>query len=316
MSAPRLVARYFTHGPHGKFQRLAGVLEKSVRHHCPGWTVDISAIPFEPMASPRGSDHNCYNTQKLEAWATIVNAAADGDRLLLVDADMVVLQPLADLWDANFDLAYTVKPKGSRMPFNAGVIAVRVTPATRAFLRTWAEADRYLFDHPLEQDVWLPAFGGMNQCSLGMLLSVNDQAKPEPYRGLGTGMVALRKLPCAVWNCEDESWPSFSSETRVAHLKGELRREVLGERLTTKALRLIVEAWWRMEALPEHAEIPHRQPIDTDDRMIRPGDLQTVDPPPLTTPESPVPDVTIRKNVDRKRRRKSQPSSSADSAAP
>ncbi len=284
---PRIIARYFSHGPVKKFDRLASVLVKSARRHCPTWRLDIDAMPFAPMASPRGLDHNCYNTQKLEAWADAVERAADGDRLLLMDADTVILHSLDDLWNEPFDFAYTVKLGSPRMPLNAGVIAVRVSAKTRAFMRLWQTADRFLFENPREQNVWLPAFGGMNQCSLGMLFSKNDAAKPEQFRGLTHGLT-IRRLECVTWNCEDESWARFDPDTtRIVHVKGDLRRAIFGDQVATPGLRPLVDAWRAMEGLrlAEHAEIPHEPPIDTDDKMIRPEDLHTVDPPVLRTPE-------------------------------
>lgn len=248
MNAPRIIVRYFGSA---HWHDHARVVEASARRHCPGWVLDVQGASPQDLASPLGSKMAVVNTQKLDLWAEAVDAASAGDRLLLLDADTAVLRSIEDVWAQPFDLAYTTKPRGSRFPFNGGVVFVRVSSLTRAFLRQWQAANRFLFEHPKEHDIWKPHYGGMNQSALGMLLSSNTQAKPEAWKTWRHQLQVLR-LPCAEWNCEDESWASFDPErTRIVHFKGELQRAILDRRAPTSELKPLLLLWREWLALAQ-----------------------------------------------------------------
>src|SRR5688572_24146347 len=130
-TAGRIIVRYFGSK---EWDRLVSVLRYTITQHCQDWLVDVERVQPAELASPLGSKVCVANTQKLEYWADAVRALPDGERVLLLDGDTVIMKSLDDVWDRAFDVAYTTKPEGSRMPFNAGVIFLRVSPASRAFM--------------------------------------------------------------------------------------------------------------------------------------------------------------------------------------
>lgn len=295
MRKPAVIVRYFNeipkHGlPRDTWTRLAKTLAHSVHEHCHGWTLDLAEIPPSPdLSSPKGSQGNVDNTRKLDAWAQAVERAADGDRILLLDADTLIRRELDDVWDHPFDLAYTKKPEEARYPFNGGVIFLRVSDLTRAFIRTWRDVNRFFLEHPSEHDVWLPAFGGINQSAFGMLVeSISDKAWPEPFKGYHPGL-AIRKLPCLEWNCEDEHWDEFDPDrTRIVHYKSGLQRAIFG--ITEDAAHhkgLVSE--WRAAAAASKREAQMATRPDRN-MQITPAMIET----PEAMPDSPEPEILTR----------------------
>lgn len=206
-----LVSCYFEAGDSGKWARMARVLRFTAAHQCPGWTCTIERLPIPITRAGRIAAHE-NNSVKLAYWNRAVQSAREGDRLLMLDADTMILRPLDDLWLTAFDLAYTVKD--SKPAFNAGVFALHVHDGTRAFMNTWVtHNDRLLEETPTKMS-WQLRYGGVNQASLA---SVLPQAESE----FGLSVSAL---PCHEWNCEDVSWASFGPATRIVHIKGDLRR--------------------------------------------------------------------------------------------
>ena len=242
---PRLEACAFQTGsdPAGMWARLVRVLAFSAARQCPGWDRQIQTITPPRMQSALGIPSHVHNTQKMEHWYQTVAAAPDGADLLLIDADTMILRPLDDIWDRDFDLAYTVKE--SRFPFNSGVVFLRVSPAVRAFASRWRDENRKMLGDARHHQVWRKRFGGINQAALGRLLDAGD------HQGL-----TLAKLPCLEWNCEDSSWAAYDpAVTRIAHLKGALRRAVFLRPHTRPEAQLkpLVDRWLELDGLAAKA---------------------------------------------------------------
>lgn len=211
MNVPRIEACYFESGD-GPWSRMARVLEYSARLACPSWDVRVERITPAPIrANARASFKE--NTQKLDHWATLVEVAPDGDRLVLMDADTMVVRGLDAVWDHDFDFAYTTKT--ARPPFNAGVIFLRVSDRVRAFVAEWAAENRRLLlqdPHKGRSHAWRQKFAGINQGALANTLATLART------------ARIQTLACAEWNCEDSSWGSYDpAVTRIVHVKSLLR---------------------------------------------------------------------------------------------
>lgn len=232
----RLASCYFEVAAGGKWGRLARVLETSAREHLPGWQLTVERLPLVVAADDANERTAIANSAKLAWWVDQVLAACDGDELLLIDADTLILRPLDDIWRQAFDVAYTVKPAGLRFPFNAGVVFLRVSPAVRAFAAAWLGVnDRMLADRRLHEQ-YKYRYGGINQAALGYLL------KHEPPA------VDLRALACLEWNCEDETAPAFDPTlTRILHIKGPLRLACFHRFARTPDLAELVRRWLDVE---------------------------------------------------------------------
>lgn len=210
--APGLYACYFGAGLQRQWPRLAHVLTATARQHCPDWTVWVESLP-SPKAVLRATPGHVANTHKLDRWCEMVTSAPDGARVLLIDADTVILRSLDPIWEQLFDVAYTIRPVPSRFPINAGVVAVRVNARSRAFVTAWRDENRRMLADPARHLPWRKKFGGINQSALGAVLA------SKATRELG-----LTQLPCAEWNCEDSTWSAFDpAVTRILHVKSQLR---------------------------------------------------------------------------------------------
>jgi hypothetical protein len=246
---PLLVSCYFGQGYQGQWPRLARVLAHTASQQCSGWRTEIRALA-PPLRAPAVDESAVANTQKLEHWCACLQHEPDGARVLLIDADTLILRPLDEVWDQPFDLAVTARPSTARLPLNAGVIFVRVSPTSRAFLETWCATNRRLLADPIERRVWRLRYGGMNQAALGCVLES------------GSAGVELLRLPCQEWNCEDTTWGAFDATTRILHIKSALRRAVFGlggigvAGGSLRALVPLVRLW---RAAEEAALMPQRE---------------------------------------------------------
>lgn len=209
------------------YERLARTLEYTARQHCPGWDVtverlDEAALP--PLVPASGNPSHVWNTWKLDWWRDRVLGAPDGARVLLIDGDTFVTRPLDPIWDLDFDVAYTLRAKyekvrglagvrtrGGGIPFNAGVIFLRVSERTRAFMRSWSETNLRFLRDAQEHEPWRKVYAGINQAALGYLLEQGEHG------------CHIAELPCAEWNLVE--WGLYEPEvTRIVHVKSSLRR--------------------------------------------------------------------------------------------
>jgi len=237
MAAPILASVYFGSGAAGDhFRRMARALEYSALRHAPAWRVEVRQVPPPSgvYRSTLGVPAHEHNSAKLDHWRDRITAAADGDRVLLIDVDTMITGPLDPVWDLPFDLAYT--SAAERLPLNAGVVFVRVSPSTRGFLEQWAAVNRSFLGDAAALRPWRARYAGINQAALGFML---ERA--------GHGCQVAR-LDGAIWNCEDSTWRRFDpATTRIVHLKSDLRRAIF-RGLARPALSTLVAAWRELEA--------------------------------------------------------------------
>lgn len=232
MRPPRLESVWFD-GPSQQYPRLAKVLEYTARKHNPGWLVNV--VKVDPCNLSGDSFAYTSNSHKLEYWANTIRDAEDGERVLLIDADVFVLGPLDGIWDGDFDLKLTRRDPSSPFPINGGVVAVNVNQASRDFMAAWFREDRMLLANPEEHKKLHKLYAGMNQCSLGAL------------RSRGTDCRIL-EVPCQEWNCEDSTWSKFDpGVTKVVHVKSGLRSTVFAVGPAVPKVRELALMWRRLE---------------------------------------------------------------------
>lgn len=239
---PVLAACYFRakREPDGQYDRLARVLAYTASVHCPGWQVRIDRIAPELPAPCTGNPSHAWNTSKLDWWNDVVQVCPDGTPVVLMDADMAILRPLDPLWADPFDLAYTIRDaRTSRLPLNGGLVAIRVSPATKAAIRQWQQVNLGMCREGTKHAEYHKRYAGMNQSSFGCLLEEG-----------GLSGLNVRQLSCQEWNCCE--WLGFDRAiTRVVHVKSRLRRAVFGSAPATHptqgSLGGIVDLWHALE---------------------------------------------------------------------
>lgn len=235
---PRLVSCWFGEGDQGDmYRRLAAVLEHTARQHCPGW--DIRVPKLEALWNGRTLPRNpsfLWNTQKFEHWMERLVELPDGTRVLLIDGDTMIVRPLDPVWDLDFDLAYTIR-QGTRLPLNAGVVFLRASNRTRAFIRKWWEMNVEFYENEPKHRPWRQKYAGINQASFGYMLEEVDHG------------CRLLTLPCAEWNlCQ---WDLYDpAVTRIVHVKSSLRRATFNSHPAPRfrqPTQSLISMWKRLE---------------------------------------------------------------------
>lgn len=265
MREMRVVVVSFDRGG-DKYGRLARVFLRSVNSKMPGTEVTFHQIPPPPVPDvvkkTRPSAHAAWlvaNSVKLAKW---VEELEKGDSpIMFSDCDMLMVQPVDDVWKMDFDVAFTRRdendatipqPKGvevvkpskrvppatgfARVPLNGGIVFARPTDVTRRFFRTWLEInDRMLMDVKFHAP-WKKKYLGVNQASLGYMLE----------NGSSQG-VRLVSLPCSVWNACESNWLRLDPDVRMVHVKGMLRHYCLRARPTPMTYKRVVDMWTAYE---------------------------------------------------------------------
>jgi hypothetical protein len=219
------------------YQRLARVLEASAAIHSPATPLTIHRIvgadaDIVELGHHRQRVNLTHNARKTRHHHAIVQSAADGELIGLLDCDTMVTGDLSEMARYDFDLAITERPAGSKFKYNSGVVFVRASLATRIFYDAWLEWTLKMLGNSSLHARWKRVYGGINQSALGYLLEVLRL----PIR--------VEVLPCAIWNSTKETWAEFSEETKVVHLLGELRSAALrGKTLGSSPVAQLAKLW-------------------------------------------------------------------------
>lgn len=210
MSRMRVYSCYFGGG---RFEAMARALGASIAANAPGCEAVI-----ESVAPPKVINTYHSNTEKLGHWRRAVDALPDGERLVLLDSDTLVLRPLAAAFDAFASpVALTSKgPAVARMRYNCGVVFIRGGPEARAFFAQWQAVNDRLFADRAAHTPLEGRHGGMNQAAWG---AMREQKDPTAAH--------VADLPCAVWNaCYPPLWSAATEIAHIVHYKSDLRASI------------------------------------------------------------------------------------------
>ena len=196
----------------GSYGKLARALGNSVVANCPDANVLTERIEPVPDTGPRPLTG--WIVAQMQAWLRV---AHDCDEpLVLMDADMLVLRDISDVFDRDFDVAVTVRPEG----LNSGILFLRPNERSRWFMRAWQKMTALLLERPDGGEHFLHGhYGSVDQAAMMILLGI-----PVEY-----GCMVL-KLDCSEWNACQEHWDDVGDETRMLHVKGRLRDDVMAGR--------------------------------------------------------------------------------------
>lgn len=211
----RIVTVQFDYGENRNYDLLLKVMELSIAINMPRKTVlDIVQSPAPPYTDKRLPIGLTTNTKKLEYWIRLMDEAKDGERLIFMDCDMLVLGDMEEAFDRKqFDIGYTVRQSG--FPLNGGVLFVNVNPSSREFMHLWKKANDDMFADPTLLGPWRRKYAGMNQASFGYMLEK------------GKHQSKLVSFSCGEFNSCDDTWAGVNDKTKALHIKGTLRKACL-----------------------------------------------------------------------------------------
>lgn len=204
-----------------RYERMVRVLELSAAENSPATPLTIHRIDSQDEELRVLARTNCKrlwidNARKARHHQRIIRDAADGDVLCLIDADTMILGDLSEIGSLDFDLAYTVRPPGSKWKLNTGVYFVRVSDRVRRFCYLWLmNVEKMLADVKFHEH-WRKQkrYGGIHQAAFGCQLEALDEADP---------LIHALPLPCETWNCVSRCWDSAESP-KIVHIMGQLRQ--------------------------------------------------------------------------------------------
>lgn len=242
------------------FGRLARALRASVDQNCPE-SEFIEIVCDRPHERNGLLAHYTDNHSKLRIWRDSVQEAENDQRLVLIDADTIVLGDLSPAFDeSDFDIGFTWR--GGRLPVNSGVVYVCANDRSRAFMDAWVKRDESLMQHRTLCDYGAHKYGGANQASFMWLW----------LHGGGPELADMHPLMCRHWNSVDQTWFQFDDQTRVLHIKGLLRELCLGNSKgefwdslkamapgqveTETRLEPLAKLWRKYDRIAQAAEVP------------------------------------------------------------
>lgn len=196
-----------------QFERLVKVFEYSFKKHNPDVELIIEKSEYP---SPRYGLKPAHleNVFKLERWNDIIQSSEEP--VLLLDTDLLILDCLNDITKKKDDIIITNRHY-STIKYNAGVILVNPSLGSKRFFQQWRDTSS--IDFKSTDEYWrgiLNTAKGATQSTLTELLC--NQA-----------FCSVGYLSCAVWNSAVTDWPRFSDETKILHIKGNLRKYILND---------------------------------------------------------------------------------------
>ena len=212
----KIVTVQFDYDRHDDYKRMFSVFAKSCHEVMPGVKFEPYFVQA-PAFVPGMGLGKLSNAHKFRIWMAVMEKATE--TVAFMDCDMMALRSIEDADRFDFDLAYTRHVIGmrrySRIPFNNGLIFVKPTKGGLAIMRKWNEIDELMFNDAALHRQWKAKYPGMNQTAFGYLL--------ERHPDLGK----IIDLPCPEWNSCCDRWHDAGPDTRIVHIKGDLRRALM-----------------------------------------------------------------------------------------
>lgn len=189
--------------------RLLSGLRKSAALNAP--LTPLQVMLFKAPGLSKAGDRFL---PKVATWRNALHAAHDGDVLLFVDADCLILKEVRSLEQAlsqRYVIAHA--PRAGRYPYNVGVVAVRKCPLSVSFMDGWVERTKWHAATPERIRAAKYAHGSTDQAAFADMLET-------------IGERFVLELPDKVWNlCQD--WERLDETTRIVHYRGKCSRRLL-----------------------------------------------------------------------------------------
>lgn len=214
------------------YQRLMEVFEYSCKKHMP--ESDVISLKTPAPDQKLRAQGVVSNTYKLDLWVQELDKAKEGEEVVFMDCDMVVLGNMFDAFADDFDVAYTTRTRG--FPINGGVIFARNNERARKWFRELRNINNRMFEDKIFHTQWRNKYAGINQAAMGYLIE-------NPVPG-----VMLHAVPCAKWNVCNDGWKNINKDARAIHVKGALRRACMGKVPPNANMGQCYRIWKQYEA--------------------------------------------------------------------
>ena len=268
----KIVCVVFDFHGDNKYHRLYDVFKRSCEKVMPH--IKFEGIQMKPPTiKPGYSQGQNANVAKMRVWAQIMENAKE--MVCFADCDMLALKTIEDIEKIDFDVAYTCR-KHSSIPVNGGIMFVRPTERGKAFMRLLNAVDDKMYCDKVLHQRWRSKYAGINQAAFGYVLEKHsDVAKMVP-------------ISCEFWNSCCDTWREIGGQTRIVHVKGPLRKLLVGNAPIgsfSPWLREVAALWHayegRAEVNPDSFEFRRKTPRFTGFQLQRAKTPEAVPITPL-----------------------------------
>jgi hypothetical protein len=122
---------------------------------------------------------------KLNLWCDVINRDIGNDPILFIDCDTIMVKPIDEYWDLDFDIGYTKKTfedENLKWPINTGVILVKNVEKGKKFFEFWKnETNKILADGKLKYKASV-GWGAADQAALGENIDKFEDIKFKAFR--------------------------------------------------------------------------------------------------------------------------------------
>ena len=223
------------------FQMMLEAFSYSVKRHMPETilcviTPDQDTFPELPVRNE--TEFVCSrlrdNYIKMREWHKFLHGCQEGEKVIFMDCDMLLLGDISSGFAEDFDFAFT-KADRKKEPINTGTVFVRNTRASRRFIDVWLQICERMY---VEEDFhthWrkVRRYWGISQASLGYVL------EEECFEA------RIKYLPLEIYNASGNQLRPLSPQTKVIHVKGggSLHNELFYPPAKTNRYQDIVKLW-------------------------------------------------------------------------
>lgn len=220
----------------GKFKALKNTMIYSFQKYN---QIKISGkkLSYPKINKKEKSSHE-ENIYKLKFWKNkILNS---NNPVLLIDCDLLFLDNISEIFNTDYDIVLTSRDY-SETKYNAGVIYFDSNNKTKEFISEWYRLSKEEFD--INNPIWksiLKRAKGATQSTLTYMIENNK-----------TFGCKIGYLPCKIWNCAGSDFDKFSKDTKILHIKSELRQLIFEEKIKNnnyiRILTFLKQLWKKYE---------------------------------------------------------------------
>ena len=188
----------------------------------------LPGVIIEGLKFPETEDNDeeFKTAAKSIMWNALLHKHPQVDKVVMMDADMLVVKKLGKFFKEDFDIGYTYKlpnDENPHWPLNAGIMLARNTENTKKFLNLWAKTTMNMQKSKLHKRDGYLLWGGGDQVSLGNLLGTRNL---KHYAGvMKLNDITLRGFPCKLFNESRCIEPNI--DTHVLHYKSKSWQNLL-----------------------------------------------------------------------------------------
>lgn len=213
------------------YEVLLNVFRESCRRTMPNAKFVEVMIPA-PTIPEGGNISFLSNTVKLREWRKQIDQATEN--VILADCDMLALKSAEEVFDLDFDIAYTERTKTGHLPLNGGIIFVKPTEMAREFFAAFEYWNQAMYEDAKFHEKWREKYRGMNQAAFGYLLETNVH---------GAKVIGV---PCQKYNAVNNDWHNIDGETCFVHFKSELRKMILARQRPNGRYEKAMIEWYKI----------------------------------------------------------------------